>query len=187
MESIGQLDVGIAVTVALALLVGSVLGARWARRSAQDDVASDRTETTGIAVLMREVERARRYERPMTLLFLPNGAFRDVDGNPRSSLDQGTFAALVGSLRALDFAWIEDEGVQLVLPEAAQEEAAACLRRLRAAIPGLDGSLARSAVFPDDGVTIGALSALVADRPAALPERLDLPIILRGPAVKEAS
>lgn len=107
--------------------------------------------------LAAEMERARRYERPFTLvrLALPPGP--DVADLPRPPI------------RRTDRTW-SAAGVRYVLaPETGRDDRPALVSRLRAAY-GDDGALdVRAVSFPDDGITSGGLLAAMTSHPVGEP------------------
>ena len=143
-------------------LAGGVIGAGW--RRAQDRQAPPMiVHKHEVDVLSQEMERARRYERPLALLW--------VDTRDR----EVPFEAIVGTLRTIDHAWADEHGVRILLPEARRDEGEACIRRLVEVAPELEPADVRLAVFPDDGVTTGALFSQLVDEVELLPSRSDLP------------
>lgn len=109
--------------------------------------------------LDHELERARRYERRFCVLRLP--VDHEAPDHPVEQEASDVFA----SLRSIDVAWIDEEGVTILLPEVGRSEGETCVRRLRELAPGLVGG-ARLAVFPEDGLTRGALLEVLASSPA---------------------
>jgi hypothetical protein len=112
----------------------------------------------------REIARARRYEHPLTLVRveLPDDAERWYD-------------RLVPHLREVDVAWRDQSAIWLAVPGADEAAAAPIVARLLREAPELaDVAVVRSAGFPADALTAGALvGQLLADgdRPIRLPVR----------------
>lgn len=154
-----------AATVALRCRAGS------ARRN--DDLA------VGIdaSVLLRaEMERARRYGRRFVLVRI------GPDALDRSRDRDAIVASVTPLLRGLDHCWFDDAGLHLLLPEVGRPAAGVCLDRLRDQVDGVDVADARVAVFPDDAVTIGALSLCLEGADEALPRGDELPTSIHGGA-----
>lgn len=127
----------------------------------------------GWPAVERELDRSRRYGRGFALLALP-------------SADQPE--AVTAELRSLDVAWQERGLLYVLLPESGRDAAAALLGRLAAIAPALaTREHAGIAVFPEDGLTSGALRACLAEYGGAhAPERkrneLDIAAVLRAAA-----
>lgn len=162
------------------LVMGALLGAvvggavvwRWSD-DADTDVPAPMVpsaDTPEWDALSLELERGRRFERPFVLVHLPAEAGQDRP--------EGEVSAVLGSLRGIDFGWVTDDGVDLLLPEVGRDEGEACIARLRELAPKLTTD-ARMAVFPEDGVTRGALLARLAGNMEALPGEADLPKVTR--------
>ena len=66
-------------------------------------------------------------------------------------------ALVGGSLRLTDSAWRDGDDVILLLPEASRAAAADLAARLQLTAPDRFASAVGIAVFPDDGLTSGAL------------------------------
>ena len=124
--------------------VGSVAGVVIAGRRQPVVPTLDLREALAV-----ELERSRRHGRRFTLVQakLPGDA---PDHLP----------ALRARLRAIDLAWAEDGRLLVLLPEATRTFADGLVQRLKVEMPGAFSPAGVStAVFPDDGVTSGALLA----------------------------
>ncbi len=165
----------VAETVIVGLVgigVGALL-ASWRRLTGS---AAEVDDTDSFDVFLKEIERARRYERSLALLWLPKSALASgVGPDPGGRRAAEELNGVVASLRSIDLMWVGRNGVHILLPEAGRTEAEACTQRLLAFDSHLDGDAVRVAVFPDDGVTTGALFAQLADDVELLPDRSDLP------------
>ena len=129
--------------------------------AAMDDAAG------GWAEFHRELARARRLDQPFAIA--------------RFDLPAGSEAAAIGELlegiaaavRRIDRAWLDDDHVLLLLPGAARPTANAALARIRVEVPMAADLTPGMAVFPEDGVTSGALvSAAYGSGPIDLPTPL---------------
>jgi hypothetical protein len=103
-------------------------------------------------VLWRELDRSRRHAHPLAVVRLA-GAPDDIDA----------LVAATGHGRETDGWWVQRRALFLVLPETDRDGANAAVTRL---LTAADRSLAFAtvAVFPEDGVTAGALlDAIEAD------------------------
>jgi hypothetical protein len=127
--------------------------------------------------LRLELDRSRRFGHPFALVRIWC----------RPKQERWTFVrefatALDTFVRRVDRVWIQGSGVYVLLPECDRTKLEATLDRLRDPLSRLLGEDARAevsaAVFPDDGLTSGALfSALSVNRdtmslrPRGAPER----------------
>lgn len=115
--------------------------------------------------LQLELDRSRRFGHHFGLIYISSrrgiesrlGSFRDLALGMRSLL------------RRVDRVWIDGTGVYLLLPECDRTMVEAFLERLREPLSRLlaenERSEVSSAVFPEDGLTSGALiSALKTNR-----------------------
>jgi hypothetical protein len=104
--------------------------------------------------------RARRHETPLALVRLPAAA----PGSSSDARQRG--AAVRRHLRRIDVVWLRGRDVVLVLPETDGVTAANVIERLRRLAPAvLTGVEPKIASFPGDGLTAGALLAVVEGRP----------------------
>jgi hypothetical protein len=118
----------------------------------------DPLEQAGLDAFRRELDRARRHERPFALLRLTMtpGAAASSATLPDDPVDPSL--TLIGaSLRITDRAWRDGDNVIVLLPESDRATAAALFARLELLVPGRFGSEIGIAVFPSDGLTSGAL------------------------------
>jgi hypothetical protein len=123
--------------------------ARWSR----DRNIASRTDPW--ESLRRELDRARRYGRPLGLIQITGGGDATVD-------------FLRSFVRAGDEVWRDRDRIFVMLPEADQACAAGMVERLRVCgAHALAGADVRLASFPDDGLTaVGLLDELSrADQP----------------------
>ena len=131
-------------------------------------------ETNLVDVLTRELDRSRRHEHPLAVVRLPL-----ADGNPLGVGGQYLASVIAATLRTIDYVVPDGDSLYLVLSETSASEARACLRRLTAAHPQVFGEArARVAAFPDDGVTIAALLAVLGGEERIV-DRGDLPTLAR--------
>lgn len=131
----------------------------------------------GWAEFHREMARARRFDGRFGIVRFGSGAAGDVE-----TLDALRNAVAAAS-RRIDRVWVDDGHLLLLLPEASKQAAQAAVARIRAEAPGVAALETGMAVFPEDGITSGALitavygggaievptplAALRTDRPAA--------------------
>jgi hypothetical protein len=125
--------------------------------------------------LRRELDRARRYGRPLALVQIAPHAeaaaappddptYRRRRGRfRRAAEDADSVTYLRSELRTGDEVWRVHERIFVMLPESDYECAAALVERLTARAPHIvSSSDVRLAAFPEDGVTAGALLATLA-------------------------
>jgi hypothetical protein len=115
-------------------------------------------------VLDAELQRSRRYERPLAVVRVSAAAGRDEDRRERVEVSAACAARLDQSLRATDHWWHEGSALYFVLPESDRAHAHAWVHRLREAVPGLPTQVS-IAVFPQDGITRAAMWAALARSP----------------------
>lgn len=144
------------IVVLLAVLLGAVLGGalvwRWTSEPVLEVPSTSSGREGSVDALQHELERARRFERPFSVIRFA------VDDGAGPSVAEDDARRLFESLRSVDVAWIDGDGVLVLLPEVGRAEGEACLKRLRQVAPSMTrtGVLA---VFPEDGLTRAALLA----------------------------
>lgn len=118
--------------------------------------AIESTDAAGWMEFRRELRRARRHDRPLTIVRIPRPA-HDPDAHASAAADVRTLGL---KLRLTDRWWADDESIFLMLPESDRSAAVPVLDRMTDvhATARMD---ARMASFPDDGLTSGALIAAV--------------------------
>jgi hypothetical protein len=127
--------------------------------------------------LQLELDRSRRFGHPFALVGIWCRPKQE-----RWTFLRDVATALDTFVRRVDRVWIQGSGVYVLLPECDRTKLEATLDRLRDPLSRLLGEDARTevsaAVFPDDGLTSGALfSALrvnrdaMGQRPREAPER----------------
>jgi hypothetical protein len=111
-----------------------------------------------------ELNRSRRYGRTFALVRIPCR----VKATGRSNAVNGLGHALSSLVRYVDRVWVDGTSVYVLLPECDRAMAKAMLARIREPLAELLSAEERKAissvVFPDDGVTAGALFNAL-DRP----------------------
>jgi hypothetical protein len=141
-------------------------------------------EITMLDLFGFEIERARRYERAFTMLHVSRAQAR----NGSDHLDD-IATELYGVLRQGDLLWVDDSGLLLLLPETGPDGADLFVQRVTAAVPALQRpGVVRRATFPHDGVTRGALFAILGCKSVGLPDPHDLPKLgVRGPRLMSSA
>ncbi len=115
-------------------------------------------DEAGWAEFRREMRRARRGVRPLTLVRVPGPGPESTE----STIDLIARSLQFGQhLRLVDRTWVDDGSIYVLLPESPRAAADILLGRLRAIAPELLAVGVRIATFPDDGLTSGAIIAAV--------------------------
>lgn len=152
--------------VVLAVAAAAGLAAIWLTSRVRTTPAVSGAPDDGWAGFMLELERARRYERSLALV-------RIGPANGAASTDEPIVERVRARMRQVDHVWQDGDAVYVVVPEGAPTAVENLIDRLRAS-GGLDGIDIRSAVFPDNAVTAGALLGVIHDgewSPVPLPLR----------------
>lgn len=123
-------------------------------------VVADGAQDVGWAEFRRELRRARRAGRPLTLLRLSADDLSAEQAARDPSLESSA-QQLLAQVRVVDRAWVDDGSLYIMLPESARADAERMLVRIRASAPNLLPERAHIATFPEDGLTSGALIASV--------------------------
>lgn len=143
----GAMIAVVGATVAVAV----VLATTWP--AAADATADD----TAWTEFRRELRRARRSARPLTLLRLPTPSGMSVDAP-----DTRTVVRDIGAgLRLIDRTWVDGDSIYVMLPESTRAAAEVVLERLRSTSAATVIDAVQMATFPEDGLTSGALLAAV--------------------------
>ncbi len=142
---LGLLLGGVGSILAIPALRGTPAGVRGA---AIDDAV------TGWAEFHRELARARRFDGTFAIIRLSPGAI----GSEELVALRNEIAA--GS-RRIDRLWIDHDDLLMVLPETTQATAETAMARIRSAVGSVAGLEPRIAMFPEHGITSGALIAAV--------------------------
>jgi hypothetical protein len=103
----------------------------------------------------RELARARRFDRPFAIVRFSVGR----------SPDQGVLVGLRNEIavisRRIDRAWIDEDHILLLLPEATEAAAKAALSRIHVRVAAAVAFEPGLALYPEHGITSGALIAAV--------------------------
>jgi hypothetical protein len=143
--------------------------------------AVDPLRSDGMDEFRRELDRARRHRRSFALVRLGIDPAAGAAGAPpalaagRPNGGPNDLVRVVGSsLRITDRAWRDGDDVMIMQPETDRASAEAFADRLRAGAAERIPTRITIAVFPDDGLTSGALIDALnrAERGDPLPEPL---------------
>jgi hypothetical protein len=140
-------------------------------------VARRRIGGTPFDELRREMDRARRHERPFAVVRIRLGS-GGTDGQSTETLVTALRAGdeARSALRSIDRWWRSANDLFLLLPETSADAARVALRRVGGDQAVLTG-MWQVAAFPEDGITTGALFEALGARP---PGGEDLPAALPG-------
>jgi 4-amino-4-deoxy-L-arabinose transferase-like glycosyltransferase len=122
----------------------------------ETDSAPLTSAETGWAEFRREMRRARRGVKALTILRIPVAGPGADDAALALRSEE-----IAAHLRLVDRTWIDDGSVYVLLPESPRAAADVLLSRIRAVAPALLPADVRTATFPDDGLTSGAIIAAV--------------------------
>jgi hypothetical protein len=143
-----------ATTSAMVMIAIGVIIVLFALVTTSSQPAADTSEVAGWMEFRRELRRARRHVRPLTIVRIP----RPI-AHPAASA-AADVRALGLKLRLTDRWWADEESVYVMLPESDRQAAVPVLDRLEAVRDGARAS-ARVASFPQDGLTSGAIIAAI--------------------------
>lgn len=159
-ESGVEVASGLGVWIALLGLGGLIALFLSAPTASSDSVAA--TDDAGWTEFRRELRRARRGSRPLTLLRLA-GEELPTDG-PTGSLDLATRSRRLGlQLRLVDRTWVDEGSIYVLLPDSPRLAADVLVDRIRVDAPDQLPERVRVATFPEDGLTSGAIIAALFD------------------------
>jgi uncharacterized membrane protein len=170
---------------AVLLMVGALVV--LIRDGAKNTVRTrDLLRISGAEALRRELDRARRHRRTFAIIRLPIAEQLRLLDDATDGVADATLRALGTMLRVTDWAWVNDGAVLVLLPEADRAMATAFLDRARQVAPDRFSGPAGIALFPDDGVTSGALlDAAENDQLGREMPRPMTPSVASGPAAGE--
>jgi hypothetical protein len=113
------------------------------------------------ATFRRELDRSRRYGHVFAVVVVPigsNGSNGHAGSNGHGHNPAAAATTLRSLVRSVDTVWTAGRDAYVLLPEADRSAALAALARITREPHGLAlGDGAGLAVFPEDGVTGGAL------------------------------
>lgn len=117
--------------------------------AAVDDAAG------GWAEFHRELARARRFESPFALVRFSPG------GDPDEAALQAIRDEIATGARRIDRLWVDGNDVIALLPASTESATQAMLARTRGSVAALADVEPSVALFPEHGITSGALIAAV--------------------------
>jgi hypothetical protein len=151
---------GLGVWIGLLGLGGLIALLLSAPTGANSGVVS--SDDAGWTEFRRELRRARRGSRPLTLLRIAGDELPKA--GPGGSLDLPTRSRRLGlQLRLVDRTWVDEGSIYVLLPDSPRSAADALVERIHNETPDQLPERIRVATFPEDGLTSGAIIAAVFD------------------------
>lgn len=111
--------------------------------------------TAGWAEFHRELARARRFDGQFAIVCI------SVDGSRDPEALAGVRDEIAASSRRIDRLWIDEDHILLLLPQATKAAVEVVLNRIRAQVPVALAVEPGLAMFPEHGITSGALISAV--------------------------
>jgi hypothetical protein len=142
-----------------ALVTVAFVGLAWPRGEAASSSFFRHAES-GWGYLRTELARSRRHARNFAVVAIPDDLWSLPTTAPADKTELGaTVAATIQSLvRRPDRAWVDGSLLHILLTDCDRNQGLAFLERARAAMPQLfTGERVKLVVFPEDGITSGAL------------------------------
>jgi hypothetical protein len=149
------------VYAAVGVMAAFVLAGAVRSRGVSDSSVIRQSEA-GWAALHSELARSRRHDRRFALLTVPSSVWASPGSDADQTLEAGLRAAIAveSLLRRPDRAWTDGVTLFVLVTDCDRDQAAAFLARARPSMPHLFGDeQVQLAVFPENGVTLGALLA----------------------------
>jgi hypothetical protein len=126
----------------------------------------------GWGYLRTELARSRRHDRRFAVVGVPEDVWAAATDDDDSKIERGldVAAAVQGLVRRPDRAWVDAARLHVLLTDCDRQRGLAFLERARGAMPQVFADdRVRLVVFPDDGITSGALlSSLDGDEVAVI-------------------
>jgi hypothetical protein len=153
----GNGGAGVAIAVGVLIgAIGSIFVVPALRRAPAGVVGAAVDEAaTGWTEFHRELARARRFESPFALARF---SFGDLSGDGALEVVRDEIAT---GARRIDRLWIDDADLLLLLPASSEAATQAMLDRIKSKVPALASVEPSVALFPEHGITSGALIAAV--------------------------
>jgi hypothetical protein len=121
-----------------------------------------RSAETGWGYMRTELARSRRHDRRFALVGIPTELWSPSTATPTEMGEVGLEAAgaVQRIIRRPDRAWVDGSLLHVLLTDCDRQKGLAFLARAKADMPHLFGDdRVKLVVFPDDGITTGALLA----------------------------
>lgn len=121
----------------------------------------------GWATVRTELARSRRHDRRFAIVGIPEAVWSPPSAEPpvKAQLGLDIAESVQAQVRRPDRAWVDDAMLHLLLTDCDQTQGRAFLERARAAMPHVFADdRVNLVIFPDDGITLGALVAALRER-----------------------
>jgi hypothetical protein len=128
---------------------------------------------SGWGYLRTEFARSRRHDRRFAVVGIPDDLWSPPTAVHAEKVELGldAAAAVQGLVRRPDRAWVDGSLLHILLTDCDRPQGLAFLARARAALPLLFADdRVKLVVFPDDGITSGALLAGLGTRDVSAAE-----------------
>ena len=130
------------------------------QRTDTETTSPARQIESGWDALRTELARSRRHDRRFVLVGVPDSVWTPTGAGQSEMAQAGLSAssAVQELLRRPDRAWADEAMLLVLLTDCDRAQGMAFLQRARTTMPQVFGDpRARLVVFPDDGITLGAL------------------------------
>ena len=165
------LEMGAWLALAIGVLAAFAITALLRPRGDATSNSFVRHAESGWGYLRTELARSRRHDRRFAVVGIPADLWSPSTATSAERVEQGldVAAAVQGFVRRPDRAWVDGTLLHVLLTDCDRQKGLAFLARARAAMPQLFADeRVKLVVFPEDGITSGALLAgLEADGLAA--------------------
>jgi hypothetical protein len=165
-------QVGLWLVFASGTLATFAIVALLRPRSAATSTTLVHHAESGWGYLRTELARSRRHDRRFSLVGVPEDVWAEAtdDGDDRIERGLDVAAAVQRLVRRPDRAWVDGARLHILLTDCDRQRGLAFLARARAAMPQVFADdRVRLVVFPEDGITSGALlSSLEGERLVAI-------------------
>jgi hypothetical protein len=145
------------VLTAFSLVATTYAATQEMRANRAIEIARRRSGWVPLDEVRREIDRARRQERPPSVARL---ALR-ASTTPTSIVQQLAGYGSRALIRSSDRVWRQGRDIYLLLPDTARDSAGRMLRRIVGLTDAVDMEASRIVAFPDDAITTGAVFELL--------------------------
>jgi hypothetical protein len=168
---LAALEFGAWLAMAIGILSAFAIIGLLQPRTAASSSSFIRHAESGWGYLRTELARSRRHDRRFALVGIPGDLWSPATAGPDEKIERGfdAAAAVQELVRRSDRAWVDGSVLHVLLTDCDRQKGLAFLARARGAMPRLFADeRVKLVVFPDDGITSGALlSGLEHDELAA--------------------
>ena len=154
------LHIGLWLVFAGGALVAFAVVALFRPRASALSPAYIQHAESGWGYLRTELARSRRHDRRFVLVGVPEEIWtqRKDDANAKVQRGLDVAAAVQSIVRRPDRAWVDGSRLHILLSDCDRQQGLAFIARARGAMPQIFADpRVKLVVFPDDGITSGAL------------------------------